>query len=141
MIESVYENQQSVTLNSNVLFSDDIVRTRCFNCCNGFEHENNSGIFTISKPGVYKIDFNGNITSATVGDILGLVLSSNGENLTGTQMDYTVTTANENRTVSVSKLIKICCNSSKTISVKNNSETNTTPLLIENANIIITKIS
>lgn len=141
MIESINETQQSVNLNSNVLFSDDTVRTRCFNCCNGFEHEEGSGTYTISKPGLYEILFRANITSATTGDILGLVLTSNGENLTGTQMDYTVATANVNLGVNTQRLIKICCNSSKTIAVKNNSETLTTPMLVTNANIIIKKIA
>lgn len=141
MIESINETQQSISLNSNVLFSDDPIRTRCFNCCNGFEHEEGTGTFTISKPGIYEVLFRANITSATVGDVLGLVLTSNGENLIGTQMDYTVATANVNLGVYSQRLIKVCCNSSKTIAVKNNSETLTTPMLVENANIIVKKIA
>ena len=38
MIESINEASQQVAINSNVLFSNDSVRTRCANCCGFLEH-------------------------------------------------------------------------------------------------------
>lgn len=140
MIQSTNELQQSVAINSNVLFSNDTLRTRNASCCGFLEHEEGSGLFTLTKNGIYKITFRTNIASATANDVLGLVMISNGENLTGTQMDYTVATANVNQEVSTTRLVYVC-NGSKTIAIKNNSTTNTTPMLVENSNIIIEKKS
>lgn len=140
MIESINEASQEVAINSNVLFSNDSVRTRCANCCGFLEHEQGSGLFTLTKNGIYEILFRANIASATANDVLGLVMTSNGENLNGTQMDYTVATANVNLGVYAQRLIRVC-NGSKTIAIKNDSTTNTTPMLVENANIIVKKIA
>lgn len=140
MIQSTNELEQSVAINSNVLFSSDTIRTRNASCCGFLEHEEGSGLFTLTKTGIYEVLFRANITSATANDILGLVVTSNGENLTGTQMDYTVATASVNQEVSATRLVRIC-NGSKTIAIKNNSTTNTTPMLVENANIIIKKLA
>ncbi len=140
MIQSTNELEQSVAINSNVLFSSDTIRTRNASCCGFLEHEEGSGLFTLTKTGIYEILFRANITSATANDVLGLVMTSNGENLTGTQMDYTVATASVNQEVSATRLVRIC-NGSKTIAIKNNSTTNTTPMLVENANIIIKKLA
>jgi hypothetical protein len=140
MIESTNELQQSVAINSNVLLSSDTLRTRNASCCGFLEHEEGSGLFTLTKNGIYEILFRANITSATANDVLGLVMTANGENLTGTQMDYTVATASVNQEVSATRLVRIC-NGSKTIAIKNNSTTNTTPMLVENANIIIKKLA
>lgn len=140
MIESINEAQQSVSTNANVLFANDVIRTRSATCCGFLEHEEGSGLFTLSKNGIYEVLFGANITSATANDVLGLVITSNGEELTGTQMDYTVATASVNQGVSARRLVRVC-NGSKTIAIKNNSTTNTTPLLVETANIIIKKIA
>lgn len=141
MIESINELQQEVTIGSNILFSDDVLRTRCANCCGFLEHEEGSGLFTLTKCGIYEILFRANITSATAGDVLGFTITVDGEPITGTQMDYTVATADENMGVSAFRLIRVCGDTSKTISVRNNSLENTTPALVENANIIIKKIA
>lgn len=141
MIESINELQQEVTIGSNILFSDDVLRTRCANCCGFLEHEEGSGLFTLTKCGIYEILFRANITSATAGDVLGFTITVDGEPITGTQMDYTVATADENMGVSTFRLIRVCGDTSKTISVRNNSLENTTPALVENANIIIKKIA
>ena len=39
MIESINEASQEVAINSNVLFSNDSVRTRCASCQGFLEHE------------------------------------------------------------------------------------------------------
>lgn len=141
MIESINELQQEVAIGSNVLFSDDVLRTRCANCCGFLEHEEGSGLFTLTKCGIYEILFRANITSATAGEELSFVITVNGEPVTGTQIDETIATADANTGVSTFRLVRVCGDSAKTISIRNNSVTNTTPALVENANIIIKKIA
>lgn len=137
MIDSVYDIPQAVIQNGNVLFSTDVVRTASANCCGWLQHEEGSGQFTLTKSGIYEIMFNANITSATTG-ALALMMKSNGENLIGTEMDYTVATANTYQNVSTSRLVRVCNNAAKTITL-----TNITPnaMLVKNANIIIKKVA
>ena len=141
MIESVNVTQQEVPIGSNVLFSLDTLKTKGFNCCNGFEHISNSGLFTISKPGIYEILFKANVTSATAGDTLSFAISLNGEAIPATVVDSTVATAEDNIGITTFTLVRICVNSSKTISIRNVSEVNTTPALVEDALIIVKKIA
>lgn len=140
MIESINEATQEVAINSNILFANDVLRTRCANCTGFLNHEQGSGQFTLTKNGIYEILFRANITSATANDVLGLAMTSNGEELIGTQMDYTVATANVNQGVYTHRLVRVC-NGARTIAIKNNSTTNTTPMIIKNANIIIKKVA
>lgn len=137
MINSVNEAVQSVNANGNLLFATDVVRTRSATCCGWLQHSAGSGIFQLTKPGIYKIDFNANITSATAG-ALALAFKSNGEQLIGTEMDTTIATANAYQSVSANRLVKICGNGSTTITIGN---VGTLATLVKNANIIIEKIA
>lgn len=137
MINSIYELPQTVALNDNVMFLTDAVRTNSASCCGWLQHEQGSGQFTLTNSGIYEIIFNANITSATTG-ALALVFKSNGETLLGSEMDYTVETANVYQNVSASRLVKICNNASKTITVSN---ITSNPMLVKNANIIIKKVA
>ena len=136
MINSINEAVQTVSTNGNVLFASDVVRTRSATCCGWLQHNAGSGLFELTKAGVYEITFNANTTSATAGE-LSLALKSNGEQLTGTEMDTTITTANEYQNVSISRLVRVCGNASTTITVGN---IGTLDTLIKNANIIIKKL-
>lgn len=137
MIDSVYDIPQTVIQNGNVLFASDAVRTASANCCGWLQHENGSGQFTLTKSGIYEIMFNANITSATAG-ALALIMKSNGENLIGTEMDYTVATANTYQNVSTSRLVRVCNDGARTITLTNITANN---MLVKNANIIIKKIA
>lgn len=137
MINSVNEAVQTVNANGNVLFVADVIRTRSATCCGWLQYSAGSGIFQLTRPGIYKIDFNANITSATVG-ALALAFKANGEQMTGTEMDVTVATANAYQNVSASRLVRVCGNGSTTITIGN---VGTLATLIKNANIIIEKIA
>lgn len=137
MINSVNEAVQNVNANDNILFATDVIRTRSATCCGWLQHSAGSGIFQLTKPGIYKIDFNANITSATAG-ALALAFKNNGEQMIGTEMDVTVATANAYQNVSASRLVKICGNGSTTIAIGN---VGTLATLVKNANIIIEKIA
>ena len=137
MINSVNEAVQTVNANDNVLFATDVIRTRSATCCGWLHHSTGSGLFQITRPGIYKINFNANITSATAG-ALALTFKANGEQMIGTEMDTTVATANSYQNVSASRLVRVCGNGSTTITIGN---IGTLATLIKNANIIIEKIA
>lgn len=138
MINSVNVPQQTVALNANVLFAADRVRTKSCNCGGSIQHDTGSGQFVLSRPGIYEVEFNANV-SATVAGPTALAIRSNGEAVGGTEMDYTVVTANTFQSVSASTLICVPCGASKTITVGNVSPT--AAVLVKDANIIIKRLS
>ena len=75
MIQSVRELPISLTNNTaNISFTDDDIRTRSCNCCNGWLcHQEGSPIYQLLEGGYYQIDFSANVSSATAGVVaLGL---------------------------------------------------------------------
>lgn len=145
MINSVQETALTLASNtSNIPFSSDVVRTRSANCCGGWlNHSAGSTQYQITEPGIYEIMFNTNVTSATAG-VTGLGIKANGELLSGTEMDYTVATANAYNSVSASRLIRICGNGSTTITVGSLSTVNATATqipIVKNSSLIIKKIA
>lgn len=138
MINSVGVPQQSVAVNGNVLFAVDRVRTNACGCGGSIQHDAGSGQFVLSRPGIYEVEFNANV-SATVAGATALAIRSNGEAVGGTEMDYTVVTANTFQSVSASTLIRVPCGASKTITVGNVSPS--TIALVKDANIIIKRLA
>ena len=143
MFNAVNEAAQTVNQNANVLFATDRVRSNRSNaCCGGWlSHDTGSGLFTLVNNNrcgcaTFKIDFNANITTASTAP-LALAIKSNGEQIAGTEMDYTPATANVYESVSASTVIVVPCGASKTISIGN---INPTATLVKNANIIIEKV-
>lgn len=144
MINSVQETTLTLASNtSNIPFSSDVVRTRSANCCGGWlNHSAGSTQYQITEPGIYEIMFNTNVTSETAG-VIGLGIKANGELLSGTEMDYTVATANTYASVSANRLIRICGNGSTTITVGSLSTVNATATqipIVKNSSLIIKKI-
>lgn len=143
MINSIAIAPQTVNPQGTVLFSADRVRSRRCGCeCGGWLfHDLGSGQFILTNNrcdcAVFEILFNANVTSATTG-ALPFVIQSNGEAIGGTEMDYTVATANTYGNVSASTLVRVPSGASVTISVKNIS---TLIALVKDANIIIKKIA
>lgn len=143
-INSVQDDATTLANNSaNIAFSSDVVRTRSANCCGWLNHAVGSTQYQITQPGIYEIQFNTNVTSATAG-IVALGIKSNGELLSGTEMDYTVATANVYGNVSANRQIRICCNGSSTITVGSLPTSGTTATqipMIKNASLIIKKLA
>lgn len=143
MINSVQETALTLDSNTaNIPFSSDVVRTRSANCCGFLNHSIGSTQYQLTSPGIYEIMFNTNVTSATAG-VVALGIKANGELLSGTEMDYTVATANAYNSVSSSRLIRICGNSSTTITVGSlptSGATDTQIPVVKNASLIIKKI-
>ena len=142
MINAVGVPAQEVLTQGTILFSTDRVRSRRGDACNGgwLVHDAGSGQLTLVNNGcgcdVYEIQFNTNLTSATVGP-LALVIQANGEAIGGTEMDYTPAAANVYESVSASTLVKVAQGASVTITVKNISASS---VLVKDANIIVKKI-
>lgn len=142
MINAVGVPAQEVLTQGTILFSTDRVRSRRGDACNGgwLVHDAGSGQLTLVNNGcgcdVFEIQFNTNLTSATVGP-LALVIQANGEAIGGTEMDYTPAAANVYESVSASTLVKVAHGASVTITVKNISASS---VLVKDANIIVKKI-
>ena len=146
MINSINDVVTTLSANTaNIPFTSDVLRTRSANCvCGGWlNHNTGSTQYQITSPGIYEIMFNSNVTSDTVG-ITALRIKANGELLSGTEMDYTVATANAYGNVSANRLIRICGNGSTTITVGSLATSGTTATqipIIKNANLIIKKVA
>lgn len=137
MINSVNALEQTVAVNGNVVFTTDRVRTRACGCGGWLDYETGGSVFTISRPGIYKVDFNANVSLAPAGDVT-LAIESNGEAVAGTEMDSVIAAVGDFDNVSASTLIVVQCGSSRSISIGNLSETE---VLVDDANIIITRIA
>lgn len=79
MINSIATAIQTVANGQNVLFTTDRVRTKSCQCaCKGWlAHDVGSGLFTLTKQGIYEVEYTANITSETVG-VASLELEQNG---------------------------------------------------------------
>lgn len=118
MIQSVRELPITLTNNSaSITFTDDDVRTRSCNCCNGWLcHQEGSPIYQLLEGGYYQIDFNANVSSATAGEV-AIALYQDGVIVPGTTSIETITAAGDVANLSFSKIIRVCCRANATISV------------------------
>lgn len=117
MIQSVQEAITTLSSNSaNVLFSNDDIRTRSASCAGWLQHNEGSPIYKILEGGLYKVSFNGNVTSSVAGTI-ALGLFQDGVLIPGTTMLAQITTTGDYVNVSFSKLIKVCCRGNATLTV------------------------
>ena len=119
MIQATNEAVQILSSNtSDVKFSDVTLRTQSANCQTGWLGYNpGEAQFNIVAGGVYEISFNTNITSADTG-VVGLALFANGVQLTGTEMDEVVSTANNWRNISMNRKIRVCLKGNATLVIK-----------------------
>ena len=142
MLNVIAKTEQTVAANQNVIFNDTRVKSRRCGCSSGWlNHVKGSGLFTITNltnlPMAVEVEFNGNVTAAAAG-ATALVIELNGEAIGGTEMDYTVVTANTYQNVGASTLIPVPAGSSLTVSIGNISAG---AVLVKDANIIIKKLA
>lgn len=142
MLNVIAKTEQTVTANQNVIFNDTRVKSRRCGYSSGWlNHVKGSGLFTITNrtnlPMAVEVEFNGNVTAAAAG-ATALVIELNGEAIGGTEMDYTVVTANTYQNVGASTLIPVPAGSSLTVSIGNISAG---AVLVKDANIIIKKLA
>ena len=145
MIQSVQEQELILTSNTApVTFSDTDIRTASANCFNGWlNHNEGSAQFNLVAGGLYEIDFNANITSATVG-MVGLGIFTDGVKLNGGEANAIVATAGEYANISMKKYIRVCGRGNVTVTINSiptivydDVVTDTEIPIIKNANIII----
>ena len=142
MLNVIAKTEQTVTANQNVIFNDTRVKSRRCGCSSGWlTPVKGSGLFTITNrtnlPMAVEVEFNGNVTAAAAG-ATALVIELNGEAIGGTEMDYTVVTANTYQNVGASTLIPVPAGSSLTVSIGNISAGE---VLVKDANVIIKKLA
>ena len=144
MINSVQDTALVLSSNTaNIPFATDVVRTRSANCCGWLNHATGSTQYQITEPGIYEILFNTNVTSTATG-IVALGIEANGELLSGTEMDYTVATADAYGSVSANRLIRVCGDGSTTITVGSLALSGTTATqvpTVKNSSLIIKKLA
>ena len=152
MIESVQELPITLTNNSAAItFSNDDIRTRSANCCNGWlSHTQGSPLYQLLDGGYYEISFNTNVSSATPG-IVALGLYQDGVLVPGTTVASTITAAGDVENLKFTKVIRVCCRASTTLTISSvpsfpnlvdltaTGIDTQTPIVV-NANMIIKKI-
>ena len=142
MLNVINVPDQEIATNQNVIFNATRVKSRRCGCQSGWlNHIEGSGLFTITnrsnQPMVVELQFNANVTASAAG-ATALALKLNGENIGGTEMDYTVVTADVYQNVSADTLIPVPAGTSLTVSVGNISAG---AVLVKDANLIIKKLS
>ena len=145
MIQSVQEQELILTSNTApITFADTDLRTGSANCFNGWlNHNEGSAQFNLVEGGIYEINFNTNITSATDG-IVGLALYADGVKINGAEANSILAVAGDYTNISITKYIRVCGRGSVTLTVQsvptityNGVSTDTQIPTIKNANISI----
>lgn len=142
MLNVIAKDAQQISVNQNVIFTGTRVKSRRCGCQSGWlNHIDGSGLFTITnlgnQPMAVELQFNANVTAGATG-ATALVLKLNGEAIGGTEMDYTVVTADVYQNVSADTLVTVPAGTSLTVSVGNIS---TGAVLVKDANLIIKKVA
>lgn len=124
MINAINTNPvQTVQSGANVLFNGANVRTKSCKNCNsrGWLNFNsiNSGIFEITKSGIYFIQFNGNVAPTVAGQII-VDITNAGENIVGGEMQSPGTTVGTFENISAGVLVEVPCNCCDIFTIKNN---------------------
>ena len=119
MIQSFINSITPLTANdSSVQFQTDCIRTNsCQGCNTWLCHNQGSANYDIIKGGIYEINFNATVSSATAG-VVAFALFNNGEQISGTLMAETLAAAGDYANIGINKKIKVCCNGNSNISVR-----------------------
>ena len=149
MIQSVNEQEQVLVSNTAaVKFNDTDLRTNSANCFNGWlNHNEGTAQFTILGGGIYEIEFNCNITSATAGNV-ALAIFTDGNQLNGSEMNTSIGTAGVWENISTTKKIRVCNRGQIVITINSvpttsydGTSTDTQIPTIKNANISIERLA
>lgn len=140
MAEYTADLSQTVSVNQNVLFTNDAVEGNC-----SIMHRQGSGLITlrgITKQcrARFKVFFSGNIAIPTGGVVAPIALSiaTNGEGVNSTSMIQTPAAANQFNNVASAIFLDVPAGCCTQISVKNIS---TQPINVQNANLIVERVA
>lgn len=148
MIQAVQEQELILASNTSAItFADTDLRTASANCFNGWlNHNEGSASFNILGGGIYEIEFNANVTSATAGNV-ALGIFADGTLIAGTEMDTPVTVGVFTN-VSVNKKIRVCGRGNVNITIQSlptitsgGVTTATQVPTIKNANVSIERLA
>ena len=119
MIQSFINTTTPLTSNNaSVVFQKDCIRTNsCCGCRSWLCHTEGSSNYEIVNGGIYKINFNATVSSATAG-VVAFALFNNGEQIPGTLMAETISTAGNYANIGINKEIRVCCKGNANISVR-----------------------
>lgn len=140
MINAINTNPaQTVNAGANVLFDGTNVRTGSCKPCQGWLNFStlNSGIFEITKAGIYEIHFNANVSPTVAGQIT-VNLTNAGENIIGGEMQTAGTTVGTFENIATEILVQVPCNCCDIFTVKNNSEN---PVVFNNPSLTIERLA
>ncbi|WP_298061780.1 hypothetical protein [uncultured Rikenella sp.] len=154
MIQSYINTLTTLPTNSSsVTFQTDCIRTNscgCNNCRSWLCHNSGSAGYNIVEGGLYEIDFNATVSSATAG-VVAFGLFNNGELIPGTLMAETLGAANDYVNIGIDKKIRVCCKGNANITVQAiptvpTADTPTTPIttqvpIILSANFSLTRLN
>jgi hypothetical protein len=130
MIESVITTPIVLpTTSTQIAFTTDSIKTRSASCCGWLSHNEGTPNYKIIQGGLYEIDFTGNFSSATAG-IIAVGLYRDGILDPSTVVSQTIATAGDNTELSISKIIKVCCNANETITIGAVPSVISTPTLV-----------
>ena len=152
MIQSTNDAIQILASNtSDIVFSNDELRTRSASCNGWLNHTEGTSQYTIlgsgncNCPNVYRITFNANVSGATAGSI-EIALKENGTPVVGASANEVVT-PDEYQNVSFTKLIRLCPRENVTLTIGSVPAVSnvipaivTVPPTIKNANLIVEKV-
>ena len=145
MIQSLQEQELVLTTNTSpVTFADTDLRTASANCFNGWlNHNEGSATFNIVAGGIYEIDFNANVTSATAGTV-AFGIFTDGVKLNGGEANTVIAAAGDYENISIHKYVRVCGRGNVTITINslpaviyNEVSTDTQIPIVKNANIVI----
>ena len=118
MIQSFIQTVLPLTSNeAGVQFQTDCIRTRSCSCNGWLCHNEGSANYDITEGGLYEINFNATVSSATAG-VVAFALFNNGEQIPGTLMASDIAAADDYKNIGINKKIKVCCKGNSTISVR-----------------------
>lgn len=129
-----------VAAGANVLFPGSRARTNGSCHCNGgwLTHEDGSGQFLISRPGVYLVSVGAQVTSAVAATDATLAITTNGEALAGTTMAETITAADNVAQMATTALVRVPCGASITVGLAN---VGTTEITINAASLVLVRVA
>lgn len=153
VIQAINENELTLASNTASLpFSTVDLRTRsAINCQGWVNHNEGSALFSILEGGVYRVNFNTNITSNTAGDV-ALGLFADGVLVPGTEMDAVIAAPGDWESISFNKEVRVCCKGTVNLSIGSLPTTtyagggtieitDTQIPIVKSANINITRLS
>lgn len=118
MIQSFIQTVLPLTSNeAGVQFQTDCIRTRSCSCNGWLCHSEGSANYEITEGGLYEINFDATVSSATAG-VVAFALFNNGEQIPGTLMASDIAAADDYENIGINKKIKVCCRGNATISVR-----------------------